>query len=92
LLQRIDPMTDIPSDRSDEIQKLLHGVRRHLVKQTIAMVVMGLVLLLLTASVYGSLVNYFAAEPLMYGSTLIAATAVGALLGFGLGWFVRGSR
>jgi hypothetical protein len=80
-------MNSSDPDRPDETGELLWSIGRQLRRLTVAMVVMVLVLVLLTMSVYGSLVNYFAAEPLMYGSTLVVA----ALAGFALGWFARRS-
>ena len=80
-------MNSSERDRPDETRELLLSIGRQLRRLTVAIVLMVLVLALLTASVYGYLVNYFAAEPLMYGSTLLAA----ALVGFALGWFARRS-
>ena len=66
----------------------MRSVRRQLARVTVWLVAITLVLVLLTMSVYGSLVNYFGAEPLMYGSTLAGA----ALVGFAAGWLARPRR
>jgi hypothetical protein len=52
---------------------------------TVAVVLMALLLVLNTASVQGSLVNYFDGDAALFGGSTIGA----ALLGFGLGWFAR---
>jgi hypothetical protein len=81
-------MNSSDREQPDDTQELLSSIGGQLRRLTVAIVVMVLVLALLTMSVYGHLVNYFAAEPLMYGSTLGGAT----LVGFCFGWFARGRR
>lgn len=61
----------------------LERIHRALRRLTIAVVFLALGVFLLTAAVYGSLVNYFSGDALLFGGASIGA----AILGFALGLF-----
>lgn len=58
-------------------------IHRALRRLTIAVVFLALGVFLLAAAVYGSLVNYFSGDALLFGGASIGA----AILGFALGLF-----
>ena len=63
----------------------IDALGRRLRVLTVAVILLTLAALLLTMSVYGSLVNYFSTDALLFGGATVGA----ALLGFGFGWFAR---
>ena len=75
-----------PQD-SDELRDQLQSVGSRLRGLTLAVIVMALMLTITVAAVFGSLVNWFAYDGLLYGG----ATACAALLGFAAGWLARRS-
>ena len=78
-------MGGLDQDRQESLDAALRSVQRRLRVFSVAVVLMALLLVLNTASVQGSLVNYFDGDAALFGGSTIGA----ALLGFGLGWFAR---
>ncbi len=76
-------MNDLDPNRQEELCAILRSVHRRMQRLTVAVVLMGLAVFLLAAYVLGHLVNYFALDPLLYGSVSVGS----ALLGFFCGWF-----
>ena len=74
---------DVP--RQDEIHEILAALDRRVRRLTLVAALMALALLLLAASVFGSLVNYFGGDAMLFGGASVGA----ALLGFAAGWFAR---
>ena len=81
-------MNDQDANPREELVEVLRDMERRLRRLTVAVVLMALALLLVASAVYGSLVNYFSGDVLLYGGTSIGA----ALLGFAFGWFARGRK
>ncbi len=78
-------MTNAPLPQPDEVLAMLQSIRRRMRVQTVAIIIMALALMLTAAAVFGSLVNYFAGDPMVFGSL----TAGAAILGFVCGWIAR---
>jgi len=72
-------------NRQEEIYEALQSVRRRVRGLTVAVVLLVLMVVLLTASVYGYLINFMAGDAALFGGSTIGA----ALLGFAFGWFAR---
>ncbi|MGQ9605524.1 MAG: hypothetical protein ACUVTW_04935 [Thermogutta sp.] len=74
-----------PSPTAAVIADSRDGARIHraLRRLTVAVAFLALGVFLLTAAVYGSLVNYFSGDALLFGGASIGA----AILGFALGFF-----
>ena len=79
-------MSDGENGNSDRLEKALTAMRRQIRRLTVAVVLMMLALVLLAAGVYGSLINYFDGDAMLFGGATIAA----AFVGFLFGWFTRG--
>ncbi|MGQ9574990.1 MAG: hypothetical protein ACUVUC_06705 [Thermoguttaceae bacterium] len=77
----------------DELVSLLRTVRRRLRQLTVAVVVAIFALFLTAAAVFGSLVNYFSLDPMLFGGVTagvaILGLAVGWITGFVCGWLGR---
>ena len=80
-------MADSDRQGAAELRDQLQSVRGRLRGLTLAVTVMALMLAITVAAVFGSLVNWFAYDGLLYGG----ATACAALLGFAAGWIARRS-
>jgi len=78
-------MSEPDQPRPDEVHELLSTLHRRVQKLTVAVVFMAMAVLLMMGAQYGSLVNYFGGDPMLFGATSIGA----ALLGFACGWFAR---
>ena len=78
-------MADSDPQGADDLRNQLQSVRSRLRGLTVAVMVMALMLTITVAAVFGSLVNWFAYDGLLYGG----ATACAALLGFAVGWIAR---
>jgi len=78
-------MNEPNQDRHDELHDSVLALHKRVQRLTVAVVLMAMALLLLAAAVFGSLVNYFAGDPLLLGGVSVGA----ALLGFACGWFAR---
>lgn len=72
-------------NREQELQEAIRFIRRRLGLLIVAHYVMALALTITVAVVFGNLVDYHAADPLMYGGCLAGAAA----LGFLFGWIAR---
>lgn len=81
-------MTGSPDKLPDDVGPRLESMHRRLRRLVVAVTLLALAVFLLAAIQYGSLVNYFAGDTLLYGGTLTGA----ALLGFGFGWFAGRRR
>ena len=68
-----------------EILQTLRSLERQVRWLTVVVSVMVLAMFLLAAAVFGSLVNYFAFDRVLYGGV----SAGCAVLGFAFGWFAR---
>jgi len=79
-------MTNAPPDPPEAIPALLRSLQGRLRAMTVAVIIMALALMLTAAAVFGSLVNYFAADPLIFGGASMGA----AIVGFAFGWIARG--
>jgi hypothetical protein len=69
--------------------RLLESIRRRVQGLTVAVVLMALAVFVLTAAVFGYLVDFHGGEGLLVGSTAIGTAVLGFLFGLGVGWFVR---
>ncbi|MDZ7618749.1 MAG: hypothetical protein U1E05_17225 [Patescibacteria group bacterium] len=78
-------MTNPNATPTEELNGAVRVILKRLRVLAVAVLIMALALLLTTAAVFGSLVNYFAGDALMFGGVTVAA----ALLGFVFGWFAR---
>ena len=78
-------MNDAKPNQQQELREILEGLVRRVRVLTVAVIIMAMALLLLAATIFGNLVNYFAGDPLLFGGVAIGC----ALLGFGFGWFAR---
>lgn len=78
-------MTDPESNQARELREILLALERRVRALTVTVVLLALAVFLLTAAVYGSLVNYFAGDPALFGG----ASVGGVVLGFAVGWFAR---
>ncbi len=78
-------MTNAPPSRlsDEELLASLRFVRNRLRALTVAVLIMALALILAAGAMFGSLVNYFAGDAMMFGGVSVLA----ALLGFVFGWF-----
>jgi len=76
-------MSSPDPNRIQETLVLLQSIKRRLRRLTVAVVLLVLVVVLLTASVFGYLVDYMAYDPMLWGGS----TAGAAVLGFAFGWF-----
>ncbi|GEM_PF-1024590 len=56
-------------------------IHRALRRLTIAVTFLALAVFLLSAAVYGSLVNYFSGDALLFGGTSVGAAVLGFLFG-----------
>jgi len=72
-------------DSQEELRGVLTSLERRVRVLTVAVLFMALMLLMCTAAVYGSLINYFDGDATMFGATGVGA----AVLGFAVGWFAR---
>ncbi|GAB4139098.1 hypothetical protein [Thermopirellula anaerolimosa] len=77
--QEVPPQASAPSGDSWSGEQ----VRRALRRLTVAVTFLALGVFLLAAAVYGSLVNYFSGDALLFGGASIGA----AILGFVFGLF-----
>ena len=75
-------MSSSESKTPEELRDVLQMVQVRLRRLTVAVILLVLVSVLTTATVFGELVNYFGGDAMMYGGVSVAA----ALLGFGFGW------
>ena len=78
-------MKDVMNHAADpqaEVLETMRAVRRRLGWLTVAVCLMTLALILTVAAVFGSLVNYFGRDAMLWGGT----TAGAAILGFFFGW------
>ncbi len=81
-----DPASPLPND-PEEVLSLLESIRGRVWALTMAVAVMALSLLLTAAAVFGSLVNYFGGDVMLFGGISVGA----AVLGFAFGWAARRS-
>ncbi len=79
-------MTDSNSPPPEELYVAIQSIRTRLRALFVAVVVMALALILAAGAMFGSLVNYFAGDAMMFGGVSVLA----ALLGFAFGWIARG--
>ena len=70
---------------ASEIRDELKAIRRRQRMLGVLVILLTLFVLLLFASVTGSLVNYYDGDALLFGG----ATVLAALLGFAFGWIAR---
>ncbi len=78
-------MTDSNSPPPEELHGAIQSIQARLRALFVAVMVMALALILAAGAMFGSLVNYFAGDALMFGGVSVLA----ALLGFAFGWFAR---
>lgn len=79
-------MTDSNSPPPEELNAAIQSIRARLRALFVAVLTMALALMLAAGAMFGSLVNYFAGDAMMFGGVSVVA----ALLGFVFGWFARG--
>lgn len=77
-------MTDAdPKQQPEELSEMLERLLRRVRALSVAVVLMALALFVLTAAIFGYLVEWHAFEPLLFGGAAVGC----ALLGFAFGWF-----
>jgi len=76
-------MTDPESNQARELREILARLGTRLRRLTVAVVLMALAMFLLTATLLGELINWFAGQPSLFGGATVGA----AVLGFAFGWF-----
>jgi hypothetical protein len=82
-----DEVNRVGPNRDEELQEAIRFIRRRLGLLIVSNYVLALALTITVAVVFGNLVDYHAADPLMYGGCLAGAAA----LGFVFGW-IAGRR
>ncbi|OHB81093.1 MAG: hypothetical protein A2V98_08215 [Planctomycetes bacterium RBG_16_64_12] len=78
-------MNDPDPNRQRELDEILLALDKRVRRLTVTVVLLVLAVFLLTAAVFGSLVNYYDGDPMLFGG----ASVGGVLLGFAFGWFAR---
>ena len=69
----------------EHLRSTLTSVRGRLRVLTVAVILLTMMLVINTVTIWGSLVNYFGSDVMLVGW----GTTGAALLGFGFGWFAR---
>jgi len=78
-------MEETDRNLPQDLQHALHPLRRQIARLTVIVLILAMVLAVTAMSVFGSLVNYFDGDALLFGSATVGA----AFLGFGFGWAAR---
>jgi len=81
----MDEASRVGPGRDEDLQEAIRFIRRRVGLLIVSNYVLALALTVTVAVVFGNLVDYHAADPLMYGGCLAGAAA----LGFVFGWIAR---